>query len=277
MESNKILLALAQMTSTASIRENENDARRILAEAKAGNADLVTFPECANLIQRDRVKASSEIRSEKDDIFITACREFAAATGIWVHTGSSALQESGNEKFSNRSLLIGGNGHTVAHYDKIHLFDVDLGNGETHRESDRYEPGNRAVTAETPWGTVGLTICYDLRFPHLFRDLVKAGAGIIFVPSAFTVPTGEAHWETLLRARAIENGAFVIAAAQCGHHADGRVTYGHSLVVDPWGEVLLDAGEDPATHFITLDLARIASARSKIPSLINERSYIQPS
>lgn len=277
MESKKICLALAQMTSTASIHQNENDARQILAEAKAGDADLVTFPECANLIQRDRVKASSEICSEKDDLFIKACREFAAATGIWVHTGSSALQESGKKRFSNRSLLIGSDGSTVAHYDKIHLFDVDLGAGEIHRESDRYEPGNRAVIGETPWGVVGLTICYDLRFPHLFRDLAKAGAGIIFVPSAFTVPSGKAHWETLLRARAIENGAFVIAAAQCGQHADGRVTYGHSLVVDPWGEVLLDAGGDPATHFITLDLGRITTARSKIPSLINERPYTQPS
>lgn len=220
MESKKICLALAQMTSTASIHQNENDARQILAEAKAGDADLVTFPECANLIQRDRVKASSEICSEKDDLFIKACREFAAATGIWVHTGSSALQESGKKRFSNRSLLIGSDGSTVAHYDKIHLFDVDLGAGEIHRESDRYEPGNRAVIGETPWGVVGLTICYDLRFPHLFRDLAKAGAGIIFVPSAFTVPSGKAHWETLLRARAIENGAFVIAAAQCGQHAE---------------------------------------------------------
>lgn len=277
MDSSKVRLALAQMTSTTSIRENEKAARRILAEAKAGDADLVTFPEGANLMQRDRVKASSEICSEKDDLFITTCQEFAISTGIWVHTGSSALQEPGKERFSNRSLLIGSDGQMVARYDKIHLFDVDLGDGEIRRESDRYEPGNRAVIAKTPWGVVGLTICYDLRFPHLFRDLVKAGAGIIFVPSAFTVPTGKAHWETLLRARAIENGSFVVAAAQCGQHADGRVTYGHSLVVDPWGEVLLDAGGDPATHFITLDLGQIATARSKIPSLINERSYIQPS
>lgn len=277
MESKKVRLALAQMTSTPSIRQNEKDARRILAEAKDGDADLVTFPECANLIQRDRIKASSEICSEKEDLFIAACREFAAATDIWVHTGSSALQEPGKEKFSNRSLLIAGDGRTVARYDKIHLFDVDLGGGEVHRESDRYEPGDRACIAETPWGVVGLTVCYDLRFPHLFRDLVKAGAGIIFVPSAFTVPTGKAHWQTLLRARAIENGAFVVAAAQCGQHADGRITYGHSLVVDPWGEILLDAGRYPAIHFVTLDLERVTAARSKIPSLMNERPYMQPS
>lgn len=277
MEPSKVRLALAQMTSTTNIRCNEKDARRILAEAKAGGADVVTFPECANLIQRDRVKASAEICSEKEDPFIAACREFAADTGIWVHTGSSAIQEPGEERFSNRSLLIAGDGRTVARYNKIHLFDVDLGDGEVHRESDRYAPGDRAVIAETPWGVVGLTICYDLRFPHLFRDLAKAGAGIIFVPSAFTVPTGKAHWETLLRARAIENGAFVIAAAQCGEHEDGRITYGHSLVVDPWGEVLLDAGPDPAIRFVTLNLEQVATARGKIPSLINERPYMQPS
>jgi predicted amidohydrolase len=277
MESSKVRLALAQMTSTTSIRQNEKDARRILAEAKAGDADLVTFPECANLIQRDPLKASCEVCSEDEDLFIKACREFAAATGIWVHTGSSALQDPAKERFSNRSLLIAGDGRTVARYDKIHLFDVDLDDGEIHRESDRYEPGDRAAIAETPWGVVGLTICYDMRFPHLFRDLVKAGAGIIFVPSAFTVPTGKAHWETLLRCRAIENGVFVVAAAQCGQHADGRITYGHSLVVDPWGEVLLDAGPDPAIQHVTLDLERVTTARSKIPSLINERPYIQPS
>lgn len=272
MSKKTLRLSVVQMTSAATVGENVQVARKFLSEARAQGSDLVAFPECANLIQRDPEIAKREIYTESEDPFIQMCAE-RATDGPWVHLGSAAVRDPGAERFSNRSILIDDTGDIVARYDKIHLFDVQLGPGMEHRESKRYIPGDRAVISPTPWGDVGMTVCYDLRFPHLYRELAKAGAGILFAPSAFTVTTGRAHWETLVRCRAIENGAFMVAVAQCGSHADGRTTYGHSLVIDPWGEILVEGGEEPGLHHIDLDLQKITEARNKIPSLVNERFY----
>jgi predicted amidohydrolase len=199
-------------------------------------------------------------------------RAAAARHGVWVQLGSLALRQEETERLANRSFLIDADGEIRARYDKIHLFDVDLPTGESWRESASYAPGSRSVVAETPWGRLGLSICYDLRFPNLYRTLSDAGATMLSVPAAFTVPTGQAHWHVLLRARAIEAGAFVIAAAQSGTHADGRTTFGHSLVVDPWGEVLLDMGEGTGIGFAEIDPQRVTEVRARIPVLSHRRA-----
>ena len=201
----------------------------------------------------------------------TAAARAAAKAGIWVHLGSLALTGGAEGRLVNRGFIIDDRGAIRARYDKIHLFDVDLPTGESWRESAAYAPGDRSVVASTPWARIGLSICYDLRFPDLYRALSNAGAELLSVPAAFTVPTGRAHWHVLLRARAIEAGAFVVAAAQCGEHQDGRATFGHSLVVDPWGEVLLDMGEGEGVGFADLDMARLADVRARIPALKNRR------
>lgn len=239
--------------------------------AAAGGAAMLFTPEMSGLLDSNRERAAQSVRPESDDYVLAAVRGAAQAARIWVHLGSLALRGSG-DKFVNRGFVIDTDGQIRARYDKIHLFDVDLPTGESWRESAMYEPGQQPVlVADTPVGTLGLTICYDLRFPALFARLAEAGAQIISVPAAFTVPTGRAHWEILLRARAIEAGLFVVAAAQAGRHEDGRETYGHSLVVDPWGEVLLDAGDTPGVHFADLELGRIAEVRSRIPALQHRR------
>ncbi len=238
----------------------------------AQGANIVFTPEMSGLLDRDRARAAEHIHPEADDLVLTAVRTAAAAHGIWVSLGSLALRRA-DGRLANRGFLIDAHGGIVARYDKIHLFDVDLANGERHRESATYAPGDHVVVATTPWGGLGLTICYDVRFPALYADLARAGAGMIAVPAAFTVPTGAAHWHVLLRARAIETGAFVVAAAQSGTHADGRATFGHSLIVDPWGTVLLDLGSEPGGAVIDVDLNMVTATRARIPSLANARPF----
>lgn len=240
-------------------------------QAKAGGADMLFTPEMSGLLDQKRTRAASQLRSEADDIVLAELRSAAAKAGIWVHLGSLALKGGTGDRLVNRGFIIDDHSAIRARYDKIHLFDVDLPTGESWRESAAYAPGDRTVMATTPWAKIGLSICYDLRFPDLYRALSNAGAELLSVPAAFTAPTGRAHWHVLLRARAIEAGAFVVAAAQCGEHEDGRTTFGHSLVVDPWGEVLLDMGEGEGVGFADLDMARLADVRARIPALKHRR------
>src|SRR5512144_141189 len=240
-------------------------------EAARGGATMLFTPEMSGLLDRNSERASASLRPEEHDIVLAACRDAAREHGIWLHLGSLAILVD-DGKVANRGFVIDRAGNVQARYDKIHLFDVDLPTGESWRESAVYRAGQSAVVVNgTPVGKLGLTICYDLRFPGLFARLAEANADIIAVPAAFTVPTGKAHWHILLRARAIEAGLFVVAAAQVGHHEDGRNTFGHSLVVDPWGEVLLDMGEEPGVGFADIDLKRISDVRGRIPALNHRR------
>jgi predicted amidohydrolase len=246
-------------------------------EAAASGAAILFTPEMSGLLDQDRERAKRHLRSESDDIVLGAVREAAARNRIWVHLGSLALAgERDDGRLVNRGFLIDDTGEVRARYDKIHLFDVDLPTGESWRESAAYAPGERAVVAETPLGLMGLSVCYDLRFPDLFRALTGAGATILALPAAFTVPTGKAHWHVLLRARAIEAGVFVVAAAQVGRHEDGRETFGHSLVIDPWGEVLLDMGDAPGLAFAEIDPAQVDRVRSRIPAIRHRRLIPEP-
>lgn len=264
-------IALAQMTSGIDPAANARAVSGAVAEAKAGGASMLFTPEMTGLLDRDRARAAASITLEEDDPTLAAAREAAARHGLWVHLGSLALRRT-DGRLANRGFVIDDSGAICARYDKLHLFDVDLPTGESWRESATYRAGEGAVVVTgTPVGNLGLTICYDLRFPMLFARLAEAETDVIAVPAAFTVPTGHAHWHTLLRARAIEAGLFVVAAAQVGRHEDGRSTFGHSLVVDPWGEVLLDMGDTPGVGFAEIDLARISDVRSRIPSLTHRR------
>jgi predicted amidohydrolase len=242
-----------------------------IGDAASGGAAMLFTPEMSGLLDRDTQRAAGNLRAEDDDAVLAACCEAARKHEIWVHLGSLAvLTDDG--KVANRGFVIDRAGKVQARYDKIHLFDVDLPTGESWRESAVYRAGERAVVVNgTPIGKLGLTICYDLRFPMLFARIAEADADVIAVPAAFTVPTGKAHWHTLLRARAIEAGLYVVAAAQVGRHEDGRTTFGHSLVVDPWGELLLDMGEEVGLGFADIDLARISEVRSRIPALNHRR------
>ena len=270
---NVLRVSVAQMTS--SNRHDANIESMEAAAAAAGDegADLLALPEVSGLMNQDGRDASRHVTWADDDPYIKACRHQAARHDLWVHIGSTPVKAPG-ERFLNRSVLLDNKGRTRGVYDKIHLFDICLDGKNSTGESRRYDAGTEAFLADTPWGPWGLSICYDVRFPYLYRDYCKSGATVVFVPSAFTVPTGRAHWEVLLRARAIENGVWVIASAQVGRHADGRETHGHSLVVDPWGEVVLDLGGDgPAQATIDLDLGMVELARSRIPSLSHGRPY----
>jgi predicted amidohydrolase len=239
--------------------------------AKGGAAMLFT-PEMSGMLDKDRDRAAGKLHSERDDPVLAAVRQEAGRLGIWVHLGSLSLAgESEDGRLVNRGFLIDDKGEIRARYDKIHLFDVDLPTGESWRESAAYAPGDQAVLAESPIGLLGMTICYDLRFPDLYRTLTDAGATILSVPAAFTVPTGEAHWHILLRARAIEAGVFVVAAAQSGCHPDGRRTYGHSLVIDPWGRVWLDMGDDKGVGFVDIDPDEVEAVRSRLPAIRHRR------
>lgn len=242
-----------------------------IGEAAEGGAAMLFTPEMSGLLDRDSERAATNLRTEDEDEVLAACREAAGRHGLWLHLGSLAVRTD-NQKLANRTLVIAPTGAVRARYDKIHLFDVDLPTGESWRESAVYRPGEGAVVVEgTPVGRLGLAICYDLRFPALFSRLAEAGAETVALPAAFTVPTGRAHWEVLLRARAIEAGAFVIAAAQSGRHADGRETYGHSAVIGPWGDVLLDMGDGTGVGFADIDLSRVEEVRRRIPSLSHRR------
>ena len=252
----------------------EANARALVAaveEAAAGGAVMLFTPEMSGLLDRDRARAAAHYRSQDEDPVLAAVQEAARDAGIWVHLGSLAVR-CGGDLLANRSFLIDGKGDIRATYDKIHLFDVDLPTGETWRESNSYAPGERAVVADTPVGPLGLSICYDLRFPDLYRTLTEAGAEVLAIPAAFTVPTGRSHWHVLMRARAIEAGVFVVAAAQGGLHEDGRETYGHSIVVDPWGEVLLDMGTSNGVDFAEIDLRRVEEVRARVPAIRHRRA-----
>lgn len=265
-------IAIYQATTGIDPERNARDLVRAVEEAQAGGAAILFTPEMSGLLDRDRERASAHLRSEADDPVLAAVREAAARERIWVHIGSLALAgEREDGRLVNRGLLVDDEGRIRARYDKMHLFDVDLPTGESWRESAAYAPGERPVVADSPAGKLGLSVCYDLRFPDLYRTLTDAGATIVAVPAAFTVPTGEAHWHVLLRARAIEAGAFVVAAAQVGRHEDGRETYGHSLVVDPWGRVLLDMESERGVGFVDLDLGEVEAVRSRLPAIRHRR------
>lgn len=266
-----IRAALIQLRSGTDMARNLAEASALIREAAAQGADVVCTPEMTNILEPDRPRLRSLARPEAEDEGVAAFSALAAELGLWLNIGSLALKGTG-EKLVNRSLLFASDGAIAARYDKIHLFDVDLPTGESLRESHAYEGGTAAVLVETPLAPIGLTICYDMRFPHLYRALAKAGARLFTVPSAFTVPTGQAHWHVLLRARAIETGSFVLAAAQGGRHDSGRETYGHSLIVAPWGEVLAEAGTEPGIVIADLDLAQADLARARIPALVHDRS-----
>jgi predicted amidohydrolase len=260
-------IALFQMTSGVDPARNAQALADAVVQSRAGGAAILFTPEMSGCLDQDRQRSEHVIVEEEADPVLAVVRSAARDHGIWVHLGSLALKDPASGKRRNRGFLIDDQGDIRARYDKIHLFDVDLPNGETWRESSTYAAGEQAVLAQTPRGKLGLTICYDLRFPDLFRALSSAGADIISVPAAFTVPTGEAHWHVLLRARAIEAAAFVVATGQVGTHEDGRQTYGHSLVIDPWGTILLDGGDRAGLHFVDLPLERIAEVRARIPVL----------
>jgi len=263
--------ALFQMTTGIDPAANAAAIVAAMAQARAGGAEMLFTPEMSGLLDRDRGRAALSIKLEEDDPVLAAICEAAAREGIWVALGSLAvLREDG--RWANRAFVVDARGSIVARYDKMHMFDVDLSSGESWRESNAYEPGDEVVTVETPIGRLGLSICYDIRFPALYDALGRAECDVIAIPAAFTVPTGEAHWHLLQRARAVEASAYVLSAAQVGHHEDGRTTYGHSLAVDPWGEVLLDLGGEQATlGFVDVDPDRTAQVRAQLPSLANRR------
>ncbi|MFM2043395.1 MAG: hypothetical protein RLY86_1971 [Pseudomonadota bacterium] len=270
--STRLTVAAVQVNAGPEIAPNLAVAGDLVRRARDAGAELVCLPENVSMMVQGRAKIAERARPEETHPALPFFRDLAVETGAWLMTGSLAVALP-DGRFANRCYVVDPTGHIVDHYDKIHMFDVDLGGGESYRESATYRPGERAVVAPTPWGGLGLTICYDLRFAHLYRALAKAGARIITVPAAFTVPTGQAHWHVLLRARAIETGCFIIAPAQTGSHDEGRRTFGHALIVAPWGEVLADAGEEPGIALATLDLSAIDTARGKVPALTHDRAF----
>jgi deaminated glutathione amidase len=264
-------VAVLQMNSGIDPQANAQMMANAAAEAAGGGAAMLFTPEMSGLLDRDRKRAGSRIVPEAQDPVLAAMREAAAAHGLWIAIGSLAV-EGEHGRWANRAFVIDSSGGIVARYDKLHMFDVDLADGESWRESSAYAAGEAVVTAETPLGRLGLSICYDIRFPALFEALGRARCDVIAIPAAFTRPTGAAHWHILQRARAIEASAYVVAAAQVGRHEDGRTTYGHSVVVDPWGEVLLDLGDEAAgLGFAEIVPARLAEVRAQLPSLANRR------
>ena len=265
-------VGLVQMCTGRNVEKNLADAGELIRQAARQGAQYVQTPEITTLMEPERTRLFAAIRPEDGNPAISHFRALARELDIWLHVGSMAVL-LGNGKIANRALLIGPDGEIEARFDKIHMFDVDLPGGESYRESKNYQAGDTAVLAKLPWGTLGITVCYDLRFPHLYRALAKAGADFLAIPSAFTRPTGEAHWHVLMRARAIENGSYVIAAAQGGMHEHGRETYGHSIVVDPWGRVLAEGGTEPGVVMATIDPAQVAVVRGRIPSLQHGRRF----
>ena len=249
--------ALVQFTAARDVAPNLETVDGLVRAAHEGGAAFVLTPENTNFLEPNTKRAREKAAAEDDDAMLAHLSGLAKELGLWVLVGSVSVAGEGDKR-ANRSVLIDATGTITARYDKIHMFDVDIDDGQSYRESAVIEAGRRAVVADTPWGKLGLSICYDLRFPHLYRALAKAGADMLAVPAAFTRTTGEAHWHTLLKARAIENGCFVFAPAQCGTHAEGRQTFGHSLVVDPWGHVVADGGEAPGVVFADVDMARVA-------------------
>jgi predicted amidohydrolase len=272
MSAGTFKAAMIQMRSGLTPGANSDDAVRMIGEAKSAGADYVLTPEMTNILAARREQLFSVVVEEEADASLATLREVARKLGIYVHIGSLAIKIS-PDRAANRSFLIGPKGDILARYDKIHMFDVDLAGGESYRETRNYRPGELAVLADLPWGRLGLTVCYDLRFPALHRALAEAGATMLAIPSAFTKQTGEAHWHVLMRARAIENGSFVFAAAQGGKHENGRDTYGHSLIVDPWGSIIAEGGTEPGVIMAEINPAEVASARARIPSLQHGRRF----
>jgi predicted amidohydrolase len=270
--SAKFRAGLIQMRSGRTPQANLDEAIRLIGEAKAAGADYVLTPEMTNIMETSREKLLATIAEEDKDICLSAFRDLARKHSIFVHIGSLAIKVSA-DKAANRSYLIGKQGEIVAVYDKIHMFDVDLASGESYRESRNFRPGESAVIADLPFARFGLSICYDLRFPALYRALAEAGATVLTIPSAFTRQTGEAHWHILIRARAIENGSFVLAAAQGGKHENGRETFGSSLAVDPWGRILAEGGSEPGVVIADIDPAEVTAARARVPSLQHGRRF----
>jgi len=273
--------ALVQLRSGDDPAANLAVTLDLVGQAAADGAELILTPECTNMVSASRARQDAALATEPDDITLAGLRALAAERSVPILIGSLLLRtDDADGRFANRSFLIGPDGAIRARYDKIHMFDVDLGAGEAYRESVRFRPGDRAVMADVGEARLGMTICYDMRFPGLYRDLAKAGADILAVPAAFTVPTGRAHWEVLLRARAIETGCFVLAPAQGGVHpaSEGKIreTWGHSLAVSPWGEVLAEAGTEPGVTMVDVDLAAVERARARIPSLGHDRAHVRP-
>ncbi len=271
-DNSAFTVGLVAMRSDRDPRSNLTTLLAAIEQAKQAGADYVQTPEMTNIMEVKRDRLFANIAVEENDQTLAALCELARKLALFIHIGSLAIKTSA-EKAVNRSFLIDRKGDIVARYDKIHMFDVDLGDGESYRESNTYRAGELAVVTDLPWGRLGLTICYDLRFPALYRALAEAGASFFAIPSAFTRQTGEAHWHVLLRARAIENGCFVFAAAQGGRHENGRETFGHSLVVDPWGRILAEGGTEPGIVLARVDPAQVAAARAKIPSLLHGRRF----
>jgi predicted amidohydrolase len=267
--------ACVQMNSAAEIAPNLESATRLVREAATAGAQLVMTPENTTLIDPNRTRALAKTPVEDAHPGVPHFSALAKELGIWLLIGSMPVRAD-DKRIANRCFLFNPAGGIVARYDKIHMFDVDLPNGETYRESNGVRPGEQAVVASTPWGGLGLTICYDVRFGYLHRALAQAGAVMLSVPAAFTVPTGQAHWHVLLRARAIETGCFLFAPAQTGEHAEGRRTYGHSLIVSPWGEVLADGGEAPGVIIADIELEQVHKARSMVPALRHDREFRRP-
>ncbi|WP_170399496.1 carbon-nitrogen hydrolase family protein [Ruegeria arenilitoris] len=273
--------ALLQITSSDNPAENLEMVRAMVAEAADQGARFILTPEVTNCVSTSTTRQRDVLQHEEDDQTLAGLREQAAALGVWLLIGSLAIKtHDADGRFANRSFLIDPQGQIVARYDKIHMFDVQVSESETFRESKNYRPGDKAVLAKTDFGTVGLSICYDIRFPHLYAALAQAGAQILTIPAAFSPVTGAAHWESLLRARAIETGCWALAPAQTGEHPKTRgrtrQTYGHSMVVAPWGEVVVDAGGDPGIHFFDLDDSSVSEARSRVPSLTHVRPFDGP-
>ena len=264
--------AMVQMRTGLLPEPSLEQGIKLVREAVAQGAEYVLTPEVSNMMQLNRTALFELLKSEEDDASLDAYRALAKELKIHLHIGSLALRFS-EDKAVNRSFLIGPEGNVLASYDKIHMFDIDLPGGESYRESSNYQPGETAVISDLPWGRIGLSICYDVRFPSLYRALAESGAAFLTVPSAFTKKTGEAHWHTLLRARAIENGCFVFAAAQCGLHENKRETFGHSLIIDPWGEVLAEGGVEPGVFLAKIDPSRVETSRNAVPSLQHGRRF----
>lgn len=265
-------VGLVQLRSGREPAANLDAAAALIREAARDGARYVQTPEVTNIMELDRKVLFEKLQEEGNDATLAALRQLTRELGITLHIGSLALKVS-DAKAVNRGFVIDPDGEITGRYDKIHMFDVDLGKGESYRESNAYRPGERAILTDVDGIRLGMTICYDLRFPSLYRALAEGGAKVLTVPSAFTRPTGEAHWHVLLRARAIENGAYVLAAAQGGRHENGRETYGHSLVIDPWGRVIAEGGTDPGVILAEIDMAEVAAARARVPSLANGRRF----
>jgi len=275
MASRKVQVACIQLRSGDDVMENVRVASGFIREAAAAGAKFVATPENTCLMAPDGGAKIEKTFIEAEDPALPAFRSLAAELKIGLLVGSLAIKTS-ETKTANRSYLIGPDGQVAAHYDKIHLFDVELPSGEHYRESNTVAAGSAAVVGDLGWTKIGMSVCYDLRFPHLYRRLAKAGAEILTVPSAFTVPTGKAHWHLLLRARAVENACFVMAPGQGGAHTNGRLTYGHSLIIGPWGEILAEGGEEPGIVAAEIDLAEIAAVRARLPALTHDRDFAGP-